>query len=653
MEEDKQTQAYPVPIPDAQFPHGFWKDRVDLLQKVVLPYQWAALNDKIPGVERTGAIENFRIAAGISDGEFGGMTDTDVYKWIEAAAYLLAGHQDADLQSKVELVVDLIDRAQRPDGYLHTYFTVCAPDERWKNLQENHELYTAGHMIEAAVALHAATGNTRLLDVAKRVADNLVSVFGEAEDQLHGYPGHQEIELALVRLFDATGESRYLELAKFFLDARGAEPSYFDDEFEKRGRTHRSGPIRGYGRIYAQDHLPVRAQREAVGHAVRAVYMYCALVDVGTRTEDQKLLEASDGLWKSVVETKMYLTGGIGSTAEDGEAFGPPFDLPPDRAYTETCASVALVFWAHRMLHRRLDGRYSDVVERALYNGALPGMALDGKSFFYVNPLMVDPRVSGKRADTCRVQTLRQAWYGCACCPPNLARLVASISHYFYSSSETMACVHLYGASTARLQAGGGITLTQETDYPWSGDIRISIGRSAGSGPFTLAMRIPGWCKGAAIDINGEAVSVTDVVDAGYAKVERDWHDGDVVRLSLPMPGRLTFGTPSLRDASGLVAVERGPLVYCFEQIDNGSDLHALCIRPGALPEVKAFDPELNGGIIPIRVQGVRESVADRAMYAEQIPHSQPVWLAAIPYFAWANRGEGEMRVWLRREPAG
>jgi len=348
----------------------------------------------------------------------------------------------------------------------------------------------------------------------------------------------------------------------------------------------------------------------------------------------------------------MYLTGGIGSTAEDGEVFGTPFDLPPDRAYAETCAAVALVFWSHRMLNRCLDNRYSDVMERALYNGVLPGMALDGKSFFYVNPLMADPRVSGKRADTLRVETLRQSWYGCACCPPNLARLIASISRYFYSSSETMACVHLYGASNVSLQTGGGITLRQDTNYPWNGDVRISIGRTVGNGSFTLALRIPGWCKEAAIDINGESISLTDVVEAGYAKIERNWRDGDVVRLSLAMPGRLTFGTPLVRDASGLVALERGPLVYCFEQTDNGPDLQAICIKSGALPDVQAFDPELTGGVISIRIQGLREVADDRSMYAGKAPSSRAVELLAIPYFSWANRGEGEMRVWLRREPA-
>ena len=651
MKNTRSVNTGTVKVKDVEFANGFWQSRIDLIRSVVLPYQWDALNDNIPGQEPSGALENFKIAGGLSNGEFQGMVfqDSDTAKWIEAVSYILEGKPDTQLEETVDQVIDVIGAAQQDDGYLNTYFTIKEPDNRWSNLHEGHELYCAGHMIEAGVAYYNATGKDKLLKIVCRFADLISEIFGHEPTQIPGYPGHQEIELALVRLYNVTKNVTYLNLSKYFLDQRGQDDDYFKLQWEKRGKTEYFPGLRDLGRKYLQDHLPVRKQKEPVGHAVRVGYMFAAAADVGQIYEDQELLDAVDTVWENMINQQYYITGGIGSSAHDGEAFTLPYDLPPDRPYTETCAAVGLVFWGWRMLNYSLDSKYADVLERSLYNAALPGMSLDGKKFFYVNPLSVDPRLSGKRHDMSHIKSERQSWYGCACCPPNLSRLVASIGSYFYSYNSETVYVHLYGTSSTKLEIGSGVAITQESEYPWNGNIQLTVDPDKEQIKFRLALRIPGWSDSPSLLVNNQEVD-TDSRENGYVVIDRVWKKGDTVTLLLPMPPRLTYGNTALRDTAGLVAIERGPLVYCFEQADNGADLHNLSLSDKPKIIEHQYDPGLLNGIVELEVEGKRYSSKNNLLYGTQKPSSEKVILKAVPYFAWGNRGLGEMRVWLRQD---
>ncbi|NLJ26248.1 MAG: glycoside hydrolase family 127 protein, partial [Firmicutes bacterium] len=448
IERGVDVKAKPISLPAVKLKDKLWKERFRLVKEEVIPYQWDSLNDRIPGVPPSHAIENFRIAAGESEGEFFGMVfqDSDVAKWLEAVSYVLATEPDAKLEETADDVIELIARAQQEDGYLNTYFTVAEPEKRWTNLRDWHELYCAGHMMEAAVAYYEATGKRKLLDVMCRFADYIAEVFGPEPDKMQGYPGHPEIELALVRLYHATGKERYLNLSKYFIDQRGQQPHWYEIEAKGREEAPRRHPHDYLGPAYSQAHLPIRQQTTAEGHSVRALYLFSGVTDVAAETDDKELLEVCRQLWDNVTNHRMYVTGAVGSD-HFGERFTFDYDLPNDRAYTETCASIALVFWAHRMLHVDLDGKYTDVLERSLYNGVLSGISLDGKSFFYVNPLEVWPKACSARNDLRHVKPVRQGWFSCACCPPNVARLLASLPHYVYSYTSDTAYVHLYVAS--------------------------------------------------------------------------------------------------------------------------------------------------------------------------------------------------------------
>jgi len=639
--------------PHVRIHDDFWGGYQHLVADTVIPYQWEALNDRVEGAEPSRAIRNFRIAAGLEEGEFYGFVfqDSDLYKWIEAAAYALRRTPDPGLERTVDEAVELIGQAQQADGYINTYFTIKAPDKRWKNLYEAHELYCAGHLFEAAVAYYEATGKRRLLDIACRFADLIDRTFGPGEGQLRGYCGHPEIELALVRLYIATGEERYLRLAQFFVDERGKEPNYFIEEW-KRGRP----PIWGSGRPnleYNQAHLPVREQTEAVGHSVRAVYLYSAMADLARLTGDAGLREACERLWRNATEKRMYITGGIGST-HIGEAFTFDYDLPNDLAYAETCASIGLVFWARRMLRLEPRSDYADVMERALYNNVLAGMSRDGKHFFYVNPLEVWPEASLKNPDRRHVKPVRQKWFGCSCCPPNVARLIMSLDDYIYDidGAAGRVYVHLYVGSEARFSAGGReVTLRQRSGLPWDG--RVELGLSvAGGGPvrLALALRVPNWFqKGApALKVNGEACSYR--LERGYAIVEREWADGDRVEWLLPMETTLVGARPEIRANAGKAAIQRGPLVYCVEEADNGAPLAALSLaEEPALSE--RFEPGLLGGCVVIEGNGRVPAGADwpdDAPYRPLDRATRPIRFRAIPYFLWGNREPGEMSVWIR-----
>ena len=638
-----------MPLRQVRVDDQFWNHYTSLVRDVIIPYQRQVLNDELPGVEPSHAFENFRIAAGEAEGEFYGevFQDSDVAKWLEAVAYSLTTHYDPALEKAADQVIDLIARAQQPDGYLNTFFIGDKADLRWSNLTEDHELYSAGHLIEAAVAYYQATGKDQFLKVVRRYADHIDSVFGSEPEKLKGYPGHEEVELALVKLFQVTKEERYLNLAKYFVNERGQKPSYFDLEYEQCADKKRYRNPREWGLKYSQAHLPVREQTSAEGHAVRAMYLYAAMAELAKETRDAQLAEVCKTLWKSVTQRRMYVTGGIGSQAY-GEGFTVDYDLPNDTSYTETCASIGLIFWAQRMLNLEADSRYADVLERALYNGALAGMSLDGKQFFYVNPLEVWPEACANRHDHRHVKTTRQSWFSCACCPPNLARLLASLGQYVYSYGENEVYVHLYmGGKADFALLDTKVQLEQSTDFPWDGKVDVTI-NPAKKREFTLCLRIPGWCRRPHLSVNGEKLELAPIMEKGYAKITRLWSKGDRVRLVLPMETERIYAHPSARMNAGKVALARGPLVYCLEEIDNGPVLASISLPRQAAFEA-SFVPDLLGGVTEIRFEGFRtEKPHGDELYTTTPPEQIATSIRGIPYYAWNNRGEGEMLVWIR-----
>lgn len=562
--------------------------------------------------------------------------ESDLAKWIEAVSYSLATQPDAELDALLDQVIALLASAQQPDGYLNAHFTVVEPEKRWTNLRDWHELYCAGHLIEAAVAHYQATGKRSLLDVMCRYADYIGAVFGTEPGQKRGYPGHEEIELALVRLYRATGAERYLRLAQYFVEERGQQPHYYDIEARARGEDPADFFAKTYE--YNQSHVPLRQQEQAVGHSVRALYLYCAAADLAYENDDAELQRVCERLYASVVQRQMYVTGGVGPSRHN-EGFTRDFDLPNDTAYTETCASIGLFLWLHRMAQLDCDGQYTDVMERALYNGILSGISLEGQSYFYENPLSVDRQNEGFR----RKPHHRQAWYGTACCPPNICRLLASLGGYIYSQSEREAVVHLYIQSGAELQvAGQTVTLAQEANYPWDGDIQITITPSQ-SAVFGLKLHIPGWCRQAAITVNGVPWPLT--AERGYARIERQWAAGDVVTLSLAMPIERVYADPRVSADRGRVVLQRGPLVYCLESADNGAALDLVKL-PRSSELHARFEPGLLGGVVSLNGSGLRQRPAE-TLYAAQPPAADVVPLKAIPYCLWDNRAAGDMLVWI------
>jgi DUF1680 family protein len=648
-----QPTTRTVSLQQIRIDDPFWSNYSTLVREEVIPYQWNALNDQIPDAERSHAIHNFKVAAGIEDGEFGGMVfqDSDVAKWLEAVAYSLATHPDSELEQLADSTIDLVMQAQQDDGYLNTYYTVKEPDKRWTNIYECHELYCAGHMIEAAVAYYQATGKRKLLDAMCRFADYIDAVFGPEPEKIHGYPGHQEIELALVKLYQVTGEERYLRLSEYFINERGKSPNFFIDEWEERGRHSHwvTGPTPDLDLMYNQSHLPVREQSVAVGHAVRAVYMYTAIADLARLTGDQELLNACSRLWKNITTKQMYITGGIGSTRH-GEAFTFDYDLPNDTVYAETCASIGLIFFAHRMLQIEAKREYADVIERALYNLVIGSMTLDGKRYFYVNPLDVWPEASEKNPGKHHVKCERQKWFGCSCCPPNLARLIASLGQYVYTVDRNTLYTHLFIGSELSVVLGGDqVRITQQANLPWNGNVKLRVSLETKK-RFTLALRVPVWCnEEAQLRINGEVYPIAGRIENGYAKVDRVWFDNDTVEWDLPMRPQLIEANPQVRANAGKVAIQRGPLVYCLEQVDNGENLSAICLPPDAVLRER-FNPDLFGGIVEIEVQGWRESDTSwqESLYRPINKKFDPVTVRAIPYHLWGNRQRGEMTVWIR-----
>ena len=612
------AHLHQAPVQSVRLADAFWQPRRDANAGITIPSQFQHLED-------TGALDNFRRAAGTKDMPFQGMvfSDSDVYKWLEAACWTLAHPHPDTLDTLVSDTAALIAAAQQPDGYLHTYFVLDKTSERWATISRGannqHELYCAGHFFQAAIAHHRVTGSAQMLDVATRFADRICDTFGPADTQRHGTDGHPEIEMPLAELYRITQNPRYLAQAQYFVDVR-----------------------LGMGRINdaEQTLLPFRELSRIGGHAVCAVYLAAGVTDIYAETGEPALKHTLDKLWDNMTETQTYVTGGIGSRW-GVESFGDDYELPA-HAYAETCAAIGNVMWQARLLALSGDAKYADVIEQTLYNGLLSGLSLDDTHYFYQNPL------------TAKADYRRQPWFGCACCPPNIARLLAQLPGYVCSVGERAAWVHLYiqGDAELVLPDGRAVTLTQQTRYPYDGDITLSVD---GAGPFTLHLRIPAWAEGAQLAVNGQPVAVTP---GTYAALSRTWQPGDTIFMSLPMPIRRVRAHPRVADAAGRVALQRGPLVYCLEQTDSPN----ADIRDIRLPDNAVVTPHtslaLPGGIVALEFSGTQASRSDWAHTLYQtdtmrrsIPQTS-VPVVAVPYFAWANREPGRMLVWIPTESA-
>lgn len=627
----------------------FWSGRIDLVRNVIIPYQWDAINDRIEDAESSHSLENFKIAAGQAEGEFYGAVfqDTDVAKWLEAVGFSLACYPDAKLEKTADEVIDIIAKAQCPDGYINTYFTIKEPDQRWQKLCEGHELYTAGHLMEAAVAYYQGTGKDKFLKCMCRFSDLICETFGYGEGQIQGYPGHQEVEIGLIKLYRATGERRYLEQAKYFIDVRGEGENYFLKEMNRAGYQMIFPEFKGYDPRYSQSHLPVRRQTTAEGHAVRAVYMYCAMADLAYEYQDQGLMDACRTLWNNIVEKRMYVTGGIGSSGIL-ERFTTDYDLPNEYNYSESCASIGLALFGLRMAQITKKASYIDVVERALYNTVLAGIALDGKSFFYVNPLEVWPDACMERTSKEHVKPIRQKWFGVACCPPNIARTLASLGQYIYGweKEEQRLYLNLFVSSETEVEIGGEkVKISAETRFPWENKIKIRVGETKGR-ELRLMVRIPGYAEGFRVSF-GETVLETENV-SGYAEILVQGEG--VYDISFDTEPVFVRADPKVRADAGKTAIVRGPLVYCLEEVDNGSNLSAVFVDTSQ--KIEEQQGGINGSVI-LKAKGVRVCQEDwtGGLYNTCTPKTEKTELTAIPYFCWNNRGVGEMTVWIKELP--
>jgi DUF1680 family protein len=592
----------------------------------------ATLAHCIANLESNGTIDNLRRLVGRSSAEYRGMVfqDSDLYKTLEAVAWALGRRESPTLREFLEATAALLEEAQGEDGYLNSWVQGVHPERRWQDLRWGHEMYCAGHLIQAAVAAARVAGHDRLLRVARRFADLLVRHFGEGGQD--GICGHPEIETALVELARLTGERSYTDLARRMIELRG------------HGLL---GDV-AFGRNYYQDHLPVREAVEATGHAVRQLYLTAGVTDLYLENGDRSLLEAMEKLWHDLFTTKTYLTGGHGSRHR-GESFGDPYELPPDRAYTETCAAIASFQWNWRMLLATGRGRYADEMERALYNAIAVGVGSDGRSFFYTNPLQLRPGHDGSTEDA---PSERLAWYACACCPPNLARLAASFQHYVATQDESGIQLHLF--TSARINASGpfgNVQLEVETEYPWDG--RLSIRVVEGRGPWTLSLRLPAWCESPSMSVDGARRDVQPD-ELGYVRLSGPWDAGTTVTLDLPMPTRLVGAHPRVDAVRGCGALMRGPLVYCVEEGDLGgpASVDDIALDVNQLPEAVSGG---DSGVPPVVLEGpvrVVPTSADEPLYDRLSPRMAPptvthTRMRAIPYFRWANRGARAMRVWL------
>lgn len=624
-----------LPLGAVRLRAGFWSGRQSLNRNVSLRHGFEML-------EKAGNFDNLRIAAGRRQGKFRGRNfyDEDVYKWLEALGWELGLAPDAELQKMADEVIELISAAQRPDGYLNSYYQVAEPDNRWTDMDFGHELYCAGHLIQAAVAFQRALGDSRLLDVACRFADHICSTFGPGKRSWA--PGHPEIEMALIELYRETGRTRYLEMSEYFVDERG---------------KRRMAGLGSSGPEYHQDHIPVRQVQEATGHAVRQLYLTTGVTDLYMETGEPALLDAMDRLWRDVVGSKMYITGGVGSRY-DGESFGEPYELPTDTCYCETCAGIANLMWNWRMLLVSGDGKYADTIERTLYNTVLSSPGLDGKHYFYVNPLMVRASRYLRMSDSSPAETNldhRPEWHYVACCPPNVMRLLSSLAHYYATTDQKGIQIHLYGPAELALESDGHpIALRMETEFPWQGRVHVEIKETADA-PWALRLRMPEWCHQPSLYLNGKVVSPL-IVEKGYVALDRVWRVGDIVELNLDMPPLLVESNPRVDATRNCLAIQRGPIVYCLEDQDQEvrDRLLDIQIDASAAPEAH-WQRDLLGGVMVVQTMGyvLELQGTEGELYSATRPSTHPsrrsVRLTAIPYYAWGNRGLGPMRVWIPR----
>lgn len=653
---------------------ALWSHYTDMVADVIVPYQWKILNDTIPGADpafhnwnildsqadsfmqdgeqqvmESYCIKNFCIAAGELEGEHKGVifVDTDVYKWLETVAYCLHNGRCKDFENIADEVISLIGRAQQPDGYLNTYFTVAEPQGRWSNLVEGHELYCAGYLIEAGVAYYEATGKDNLLNIACRFADLICREFGPGEGQRKGYPGHQEIELALVKLYRCTGQRRYLNCARFFIDERGQEPNYFRQEIEDRNGQLIFPEFREYELKYAQAHMPPRQQRTAEGHAVRATYMYCAMADIAREDGDELLLETCRALWKNITQRRMYITGGIGSSGFF-ERFTTDYDLPNDASYCETCASIGLALFGRRMSLIEQDAAYYDVVERALYNTVLAGISLSGDRYFYVNPLEVWPDNCLPATSMKHVKAQRQRWFSVACCPPNVARTLASLGQYIYALNDETLFVNLFISSSFKTILGGSETvITLDSGLMQSGSVTLTM-KAEQEKPLTLAIRIPEYADAPTFYMDGQIISPQ--VRNGYAYVCSSFGEERVITVDLHIKPRWVAAHHEVREDAGKTALMMGPYVYCLEEIDNGKNLAQIYVKPNVQVE-NSGQNGLPGGLPALTYRGYRlkhEDDRELSLYNSVDYKMEPVMLKAMPYCLWCNRTPGEMTVWQK-----
>ena len=630
-------QVTPLPLRGVRLSDGLALRMQRLVREKVIPYQWAILNDRLPDVFMSHCIENFRIAAGLSRGERSGMVflDSDLYKWLEAVAYSLETQPDPALEAMADEACALIRSAQQPDGYLNTYYTVCEPDKRFTNLQQGHELYCAGHFFEAAVAYAHATGKRDVLDTACRFADCLTRTFGEGDGRNPGYPGHQEVEVGLVKLYEATGREDYLKLARYFIHQRGKRPLYFEAERRRPDFKDFFGqPVLDLP-TYAQTHAEPVQQTEAVGHAVRALYMYSSMADLAALENDEALARACGVLYRSVTNRRMYVTGGVGSTAV-GESFTGDFDLPNDTVYSESCASVALMMFASRMTALTGQGAYYDTVERAFFNRVLAGISQTGTAFFYVSPLAVDPDFCRENPGLEHVKPVRQRWFDVACCPTNIARTIMSIGGYAYGQDGEALYIHMPLAGEVR---EGPHALRVATAYPFGNRVTLT----ALADGQQVRLRSGALAPVRALRLNGEPLTLTP--QDGYLRLPT-LRRGDCVEAELDMTAHPVVAHARVTADAGKATVMRGPIVYCAEQADNGPGVASLALP--AYPEFEEEDALTGDGAVALRARGAKAVYpGGDALYCNGSFDWHACDVRLIPYHLWANRGEGEMRVYL------
>ena len=642
----------------------FWNKYTGLVTKEIIPYQWKALNDEVADAEPSYCIDNFKVAAGLKEGTFHGWVfqDTDLAKWLEAVAYSLSYEPNEALEKLADDAIDLVGKAQQENGYINTHFSILHPGKQYCNLKEGHELYTTGHFIEAAIAYYEVTGKDKFLNIMKKNADLICEVF-HTEKYKNAVPGHEEIELALMKLADVTGDVKYSDMAKDFVDRRGTEPNYLFNESKNDDFIDVWHDPNPYINEYGQNHLPVRKQKTAEGHAVRATYLYCAMADIAQKYQDESLFEACENLYNNIINKRMYITGGIGSSGVM-ERFTTDYDLPNDTNYSESCASIGLALFCRRMAQITGDSKYIDTMELALMNTVLAGIAMDGKSFFYVNPLEVWPDNCIPATDKNHVKPVRQKWFGCACCPPNIARTLSSLGEYLFMQSDDGLFINMFAGGEYKTTALGGCKkLDIHTKFPFDGKISISISDIPDAAVKNenseenkkLYIRIPSYAHNFTIKINGS--DITDYrTEKGYAVLSKAdiasaWRGTDI-EINFEMPAHFVYANPKVRADAGKAAIKKGPLVYCAEQVDNGENISSIMVDI-TKPISEYWDENTLGGITVIKAHGKTiknpEQYDDKALYSDTPAELGYKEITYVPYANWGNRGAGEMYTWLRR----